>query len=293
LYQKASSIKIKGLIKRDELISPYLTIKAGGRVSWFITPETIEDIFEIVSFANNEGYDWLVLGNGSKLLISDKGFNGIIIYTRNLRDIVLDREEMILHGGAPIGEAIRLAVKSKLSGLEPLVGIPGTIGGAVVMNAGTAYGSVGKLVKSVEYINSEGLLSVKDNPYFGYRDSEFKGKRVLITRILLKLSSSLSEDIDERLKSSILLRKSQPRFPRQFGSVFKNPQGVSAGKLIEEAGFKGFVYNKVQVSPVHANFILNFGESADDVYYVLKLIQERVFKFFNILLEPEVITVGF
>ncbi|HHV81585.1 TPA: UDP-N-acetylmuramate dehydrogenase [bacterium] len=293
MYQKASSIKIKGLIKRDELISPYLTIKAGGRVSWFITPETIEDIFEIVSFANNEGYDWLVLGNGSKLLISDKGFNGIIIYTRNLRDIVLDREEMILHGGAPIGEAIRLAVKSKLSGLEPLVGIPGTIGGAVVMNAGTAYGSVGKLVKSVEYINSEGLLSVKDNPSFGYRDSEFKGKRVLITRILLKLSSSLSEDIDERLKSSILLRKSQPRFPRQFGSVFKNPQEVSAGKLIEEAGFKGFVYNKVQVSPVHANFILNFGESADDVYYVLKLIQERVFKFFNILLEPEVITVGF
>lgn len=161
------------------------------------------------------------------------------------------------------------------------------------MNAGTAYGSVGKLVKSVEYINSEGLLSVKDNPSFGYRDSEFKGKRVLITRILLKLSSSLSEDIDERLKSSVLLRKSQPRFPRQFGSVFKNPQEVSAGKLIEEAGFKGFVYNKVQVSPVHANFILNFGESADDVYYVLKLIQERVFKFFNILLEPEVITVGF
>lgn len=293
MYSKAGSLKIKGLIKRDELISPYLTIKAGGRVSWFITPETIEDIFEIVSFANNEGYDWLVLGNGSKLLISDKGFNGIIIYTRNLRNIVLDGEEMILYGGVPTGEATRLAVKSKLSGLEPLVGIPGTIGGAVVMNAGTVYGSIGNLVKSVEYIDSNGLMTVKNTPYFGYRDSEFKGKRVLITRILLKLSSSLSEDIDERLKSSVLLRKSQPRFPRQFGSVFKNPQGVSAGKLIEEAGFKGFVYNKVQVSPVHANFILNFGESADDVYYVLKLIQERVFKFFNILLEPEVIIVGF
>jgi len=293
LYSKAGSLKIKGLIKRDELISPYLTIKAGGRVSWFITPETIEDIFEIVSFANNEGYDWLVLGNGSKLLISDKGFNGIVIYTRNLRDIVLDGEEMILYGGVPTGEATRLAVKSKLSGLEPLVGIPGTIGGAVVMNAGTAYGSIGNLVKSVEYINGEGLLSVKNTPYFGYRDSEFKNRKVLITRVLLRLNSSSSEEIDERLKSSILLRKNQPKFPRQFGSVFKNPQGASAGKLIEDAGFKGFVYNKVQVSPVHANFILNFGESADDIYYVLRLIQERVFEFFNILLEPEVIIVGF
>jgi len=293
LYSKAGSLKIKGLIKRDELISPYLTIKAGGRVSWFITPETIEDIFEIVSFANNEGYDWLVLGNGSKLLISDKGFNGIVIYTRNLRDIVLDGEEMILYGGVPTGEATRLAVKSKLSGLEPLVGIPGTIGGAVVMNAGTAYGSIGNLVKSVEYINGEGLLTVKNTPYFGYRDSEFKNRKVLITRVLLRLNSSSSEEIDERLKSSILLRKNQPKFPRQFGSVFKNPQGASAGKLIEDAGFKGFVYNKVQVSPVHANFILNFGESADDIYYVLRLIQERVFEFFNILLEPEVIIVGF
>ncbi len=293
MYSKAGSLKIKGLIKRDELISPYLTIKAGGRVSWFITPETIEDIFEIVSFANNEGYDWLVLGNGSKLLISDKGFNGIVIYTRNLRDIVLDGEEMILYGGVPTGEATRLAVKSKLSGLEPLVGIPGTIGGAVVMNAGTAYGSIGNLVKSVEYINGEGLLSVKNTPYFGYRDSEFKNRKVLITRVLLRLNSSSSEEIDERLKSSILLRKNQPKFPRQFGSVFKNPQGASAGKLIEDAGFKGFVYNKVQVSPVHANFILNFGESADDIYYVLRLIQERVFEFFNILLEPEVIIVGF
>lgn len=293
MYSKGYSLKIKGIIKKNESISPYLTIKSGGRVSWFVIPETIDDVLDIISFADKEGYAWLALGNGSKLLVSDRGFDGIVIYMRNLRHISLDGNRMILYGGVPIGEAIKLAVQNNLSGLEALVGIPGTIGGAIVMNAGTLYGSIGDVVKSVEYIDSKGLLITKDNLYFGYRDSEFRGKRVLITKILLELEKSSPKDIGERINSSVLLRRSQPKFPKQFGSVFKNPPGISAGKLIEDAGFKGFMYNKVQVSPIHANFILNFGESADDIYYVIRLIQERVHRLFNILLEPEVNIVGF
>lgn len=200
---------------------------------------------------------------------------------------------MVLHGGFPLGEAVKLAVQNRLSGLEALVGIPGTVGGAVVMNAGTSYGSIGDVVKSVEYIDDKGLLITTESPYFGYRDSEFRGKRILITRVLLELKRSSLKDIEEKMRVTAMLRVSQPKFPRQFGSVFKNPPGVSAGRLIEEAGFKGFIYNRVQVSSIHANFILNFGESADDIYYVMRLIQERVYTLFDILLEPEVNIVGF
>lgn len=293
MYSKGCVPKIKGIIKRNEHISPYLTIKAGGKVSWFIIPETIDDVFEIISFADREGYSWLTLGNGSKLLISDRGFNGIVISTRNLRYASLEGNNMVLHGGFPLGEAVKLAVQNRLSGLEALVGIPGTVGGAVVMNAGTSYGSIGDVVKSVEYIDDKGSLITTESPYFGYRDSEFRGKRILITRVLLELKRSSLKDIEEKMRVTAMLRVSQPKFPRQFGSVFKNPPGVSAGRLIEEAGFKGFIYNRVQVSSIHANFILNFGESADDIYYVMRLIQERVYTLFDILLEPEVNIVGF
>lgn len=293
MYSKTGSLKIKGIIKRDEPISQHLTIRAGGQSAWFIIPEDIEDVIDIISFANNEGYDWLVLGNGSKLLVSDSGFDGIVIYTGKLKGILLDGERMILYGGSSIGDAIKLAIRNNLSGLEPLIGIPGTLGGAVVMNAGTLYGSIGDVVESVEYINKDGTLVTRDSPSFGYRDSEFRNKNVLITRILLKLKKSSPKEIRRNLEASAFLRKNQPKFPRQFGSIFKNPCGISAGKLIEEAGFRGFVYNKVQISPVHANFILNFGESADDIYYVIKLVQENVYKLFDILLEPEVNLVGF
>lgn len=225
--------------------------------------------------------------------MSDRGFEGAVIYTARLKGISLKGDTLVAESGASIGELIKLSIRYNFSGLEPLVGIPGSIGGAVVMNAGTKYGSIGDIVETVEFINDEGTLIVKSEPYFAYRDSEFRGKRLVLTKVSLKLRESRPDKIRERLASTALLRRAQPKYPRQFGSVFKNPPGVTAGKLIEEAGFKGFIYRNVQVSPIHANFILNFGDSADDIYYVIKNIQERVYKLFSIELEPEVNIIGF
>lgn len=258
-----------------------------------MTPEDTEDILDTISFITREGYDWFVLGNGSKLLVSDNGFDGVVIYTGRLKGFSLCKDLLIAESGVYIGELIKLSVRHNLSGLEPLVGIPGTVGGAVVMNAGTRYGSIGDVVERVEYVNEEGTLIVKNEAYFGYRDSEFRNGKFILTKVSLKLRESHPEEIKEKLNSTALLRKFQPKFPRQFGSVFKNPPGMSAGKLIEDAGFKGFIYKKVQVSPVHANFILNLGDSADDVYYVIRTIQEKVYRLFGVKLEPEVNIIGF
>ncbi|MBC7319495.1 UDP-N-acetylmuramate dehydrogenase [bacterium] len=293
MYKKTSGLKIKGEVRKDEPISPYLTIRVGGKVDWFVIPECVEDILEIISFINNEGYDWFVLGNGSKILIPDRGFSGVVIYTSRLKNISLDENVLIAESGVPIGELINLSIRHSLSGLEPLVGIPGSIGGAVVMNAGTRYGSIGDVVGTVEFINNEGTLIVKNGPYFGYRDSEFKNKKVILTRVSLRLKRAYLDEIKSKLILTASLRKTQPKYPKQFGSVFKNPPGVNAGRLIEEAGFKGFTYRNVQVSPIHANFILNYGDSADDIYYVINTIQEKVYRLFNIKLESEVNIIGF
>lgn len=234
-----------------------------------------------------------MLGNGSKVLIPDKGFDGVVIYTGRLKGSFWEGENLIAESGSPIGELINISIKYSLSGLEPLVGIPGTIGGAVVMNAGTRYGSIGDIVETVEFINSEGTYIVKSSPYFGYRDSEFRRKNVILTRVSLRLKRAGLDEIREKLSLAVSLRKNQPKYPRQFGSTFKNPPDISAGRLIEEAGLKGFTYRNVKVSPVHANFILNFGSSADDIYYVINTIQDKVYRLFNIKLEPEVNLIGF
>ncbi len=234
-----------------------------------------------------------MLGNGSKVLIPDRSFNGVAIYTGRLKGSFLEGDTLIAEGGSPVGELINISVKYNLSGLEPLVGIPGSVGGAVVMNAGTKYGSIGDIVETVEFINREGTYIVKNNPWFGYRDSEFRKEMVILTRVSLRLKRTSLDEIRERLFKTALLRKKQPKYPRQFGSTFKNPPGMSAGILIEKAGFKGFTYRDVQVSPIHANFILNFGNSADDIYYVINVIQDKVYRLFDIKLEPEVNLIGF
>lgn len=226
-------------------------------------------------------------------MIPDRGFSGVVIYTGRLRSISLDENVLTAESGVSVGELISLSIRHNLSGLEPLVGIPGSIGGAIVMNAGTRYGSIGDIVETVEFVNYEGTLIVKNNPYFGYRNSEFREKKVILTRVSLRLKEACLDEIKSKIALSASLRKTQPKYPRQFGSVFKNPPGISAGKLIEEAGFKGFTYRNVQVSPIHTNFILNFGDSADDIYYVINTIQEKVYRLFGIKLEPEVNIIGF
>lgn len=293
MYKKRSLVKFKGVIKREEVIAPYLTIKAGGKVNWFSIPSNIEDLVSIIDFIREIGCKWFVLGNGSKILIPDEGFDGAVIYTGILRNFSLEEDRINLESGYPLGSAIKLAVTNNLSGIEALIGIPATIGGAVVMNAGTGYGCIGDVVESVEVINENGEYTIIRNPSFNYRGSELKGGNTIITRVSLKLKRTPLEEIREKLNWATSLRKEQPQFPRQFGSMFKNPPGVAAGRLIEETGFKGFSYNKVQISPIHANFLLNFGVSANDIYYVIKLIQEKVYKQFNIILEPEVNIIGF
>ena len=293
MYIEGNLVKFKGIIKKEEPLAPYLTIKVGGKVEWFLIPDSIDDAVYAVEFFREMGYQWFVLGNGSKILIPDEGFSGGVIYTGRLKGFWLDGDGMILESGSFLGDAIRVAMTNNLSGIESLVGIPATIGGAVVMNAGTRYGCIGDVVEKVEMIDEDGRYVVTTKPRFGYRDSEFKRRGIVITRVYLKLRRDCQGEIEKRLRLAASLRRVQPQFSRQFGCIFKNPLSASAGRLIEEAGFKGFRYNNVQISSVHSNFLLNFGDSANDIYYVIRLIQEEIYRRFNIFLEPEVNIIGF
>ena len=249
----------------------------------------------VLNIIKENTYPYFILGRGSNILVSDKGYNGCVIdLTRYFSEIKVEDNYMTVGAGAYMSKIASVATENSLSGMEELAGIPGTLGGALIMNAGCYDNDISKLVESVSFLNEDNnVVELPINKLkFGYRISSLKGKIVIGARLRFAKDDKFAiKERTDHFQSK--RRKAQPlEFP-SCGSVFKRPKGNYAGKLIEDSGLKGTSIGDAEVSEKHAGFILNKGNAtAKDVKELIELIKNRVNEKFNVMLEEEVIYLG-
>ncbi|GED72904.1 UDP-N-acetylenolpyruvoylglucosamine reductase [Brevibacillus reuszeri] len=285
-------------IMRNEPLARHTTWKIGGPADYVITPKTKSGLIEVIQTLTDLRIPWMVLGKGSNLLVTDKGYRGAIIKLHEALDYA-HFEGNIIRAGAAFS-LIKLAVlagKHGLSGFEFAGGIPGTVGGAVYMNAGANGSDISRIFQSAEVILDSGEVRTMfaDELQFAYRHSSLQKQRTaVITEASFQLVAQDSDTIKRRLTQNKETRlKTQPLPFDCAGSVFRNPPNGYAAKLIEEAGLKGKRFGEAEVSSKHANFIINTGQaSAADVLALISHIQEQVSSQFHIQLVPEIIVVG-
>lgn len=256
--------------QKNVLLAPYTTFKIGGPAKYFFIAKTSKDLLQAIEFARAEGLPFFILGGGSNLLISDKGFDGLVIKTQNTK-CEIKNNRLIAEAGARLGDVVGLSIESGLTGLEWAVGIPGTVGGAVKVNA-HAFGSD-----------------------FRQLTKKTKEENGIILSVELKLAKGDKRKSEALIKEYATKRKTtQPLEYASAGCVFKNPVGKFAGQIIDQCGLKGRKIGGAEVSPKHANFIVNLGNAtAKDVAELIGLIKETVKKKFGLELEEEIQRVGF
>jgi len=281
--------------KENFPLHPYTSFKTGGKGKIVVFPLNKIEIEKIFSLCEKYKEEVLILGKGTNVLISDYGFDGVIISTLFLNKIRKEKNSVICECGVLISHLLSFCIKNNLGGIEFLSGIPGTIGGAVVSNTGLKKKWIGEKVEWVEvYDRKEKKFKVlkKDKIEFSYRNSNLKNKFVM--NVCLKLEEKKKEKIIEEIRNFIYeRRKKQPLGEKSAGSIFKNPEGYYAGKIIEECGLKGLCIGDACISKKHANFIINKGKAkSSEIYKVMKVIEEKVKDKFGIELVPEIKIIG-
>ena len=279
----------------------YTTIKVGGQTKYFSEPDNLLELKNILNWAKDKSINCQVLGAGSNLLISGNTWKGLFICTRKLKAINLNPETGILEAesGVMLPTISNLLAKNSCKGGEWSIGIPGTVGGAIFMNAGYSDFAISKHLISVKVIDTKTLnISniLRKNLTFKYRFSPFQENKLIILSAKFYFEPGGDKGLITKITKENLKKKtnSQPYHLPSFGSVFKNPDNYYAGKLIEESGLKGFKLGGAQISTMHANFIVNHLEaSSDDIYQLISLIQEKVQQKKGIFLHPEVRMIGF
>lgn len=284
-------------IQEDVELSRYTTLRVGGNAQLFATPSTEEELIACVSIARNTNTPYFILGNGSNLLISDQGFDGLVIHVgRMFSALTFEGMSITAQAGCKLSTISLEAAKRGLSGLEFASGIPGTVGGAVMMNAGAYGGEMSQVIREVRCIDQYG--SVHTIPAaemgFSYRNSRAKAEKLIILSASVTLEPGRPEDINQRIKDMQALRKEkQPLNQPNAGSFFKRPKDGYASALIEQAGLKGKTIGGARVSPLHSGFLVNIGHAkADDFYQLMCFIQDEVYKLFSVHLENEVCLIG-
>lgn len=268
--------------RKDEPMSKHTTFKIGGNADTYIKVNTLSKLSTILKECKESDVDYMILGNGSNVLVSDDGIRGAVIrLDGEFRQITLIDETTIYCGaGASLAYLCKFAHKCGLSGLEFAWGIPGTVGGAVFMNAGAYDGEMKNVVHSVSHMTSDGVIGrvEKDNLQFGYRTSVYRENNNIITGVTLKLKKGNADDIRNKMDDYLERRSSkQPLEYPSAGSVFKRPEGNYAGALIEQCGLKGKYHGGAQVSDKHAGFIINKSHaSANDVKNLISEVQTVV-----------------
>lgn len=293
----------KGIIRFNVPLAPYTSFKIGGPAEVFCQPQNIEELIDILKFAISFNINYFILGNGSNLLISDKGVDGIVIQTTALNQLKRKGNFITAYCGATLKDLCYFAMEEGLSGLEFASGIPGTVGGAVFMNAG-AYGSeIKDVLLSSDYLepnlDSLNLLNpikhLNANEHnFAYRKSIFQEKKLIHINSVFQLQPEDTRIIAERMCSfEAKRREKQPLELPSAGSVFKRPEGFYTGKLIEECGLRGYQIGKAAISKKHCGFIVNLGgATAADVLALIKYVQETVYNRFGVKLETEIRFLG-
>lgn len=281
----------------DEPMSRHTTFRTGGPASCFIRIGSVEQLQQMLAYLNKLEQEYYIVGNGSNLLVSDKGYNGVILSMTGAYNQIECRGNIIIAGaGAVNSQVAAVARDNSLTGFEFAAGIPGTIGGALVMNAGAYGGEMKQVVKTVDILNPEGEIMTLDNETmeFGYRTSAVKNTRHIIIQTTLELQKGNQEEIKAKMEDLAARRRDkQPLEYGSAGSTFKRPEGHFAGKLIQDAGLRGESIGDAQVSEKHCGFIINRGNaSASEVYELIKRVQARVYENSGISLETEVIMLG-
>ena len=283
----------------DEPMKKYTTFKIGGPAECLIKITSIESLKKILQFANVNKIPVTVIGNGSNILVSDKGIKGItlIIKIENLKiENNKNKVDIIVGAGEKIGKLSKVFLENEITGFEEISGIPGTIGGAVRMNAG-AYGKEMKeIVKKVICVDYHGNEKVFTNQEmnFTYRGSRLKKQKYIITEVQLELQKGKKENIEEKIKEYLKLRKEkQPIEYASAGSTFKRGENFITAKLIDEAGLKGYSIGGAQVSTKHSGFIINKNNAtAKDVLQLANYIEKEIYKQFNKKIELEIEVIG-
>lgn len=297
VYTALGQIVSKQDILINELMSRHTTFRTGGPASLFIRPRTTEEIKGVLKLLKRSEVDFFILGNGSNLLVSDKGYDGVVISLANFDDIKLEDETKVIAQAGAMNSAIAsLARDNSLTGFEFAAGIPGTIGGAMIMNAGAYGGEMKDITAKVTVLSSDGEVIKLDGQAmkFGYRTSAIKGKKFVVLSALLELQKGNKDEIAGKMQELALKRKDkQPLEYPSAGSTFKRPEGYFAGKLIEDSGLRGFSVGGAAVSEKHCGFVINKGNAtSSDIYNLIKHVQDKVYEDFSVKLEPEVIMLG-
>jgi len=285
----------KGNISISEPLSRFTTFRIGGPADYYLEPLDREDLVNLIKYLNEIGYPFIIIGNGSNILISDEGIRGAAINLEfGFNKIEVSKNFVFAEAGIKLSKLVDVCIENSLVGIENLAGIPGTLGGAILMNAGAYGGEISDYILKVEIFDGEKIRFLsKEECGFAYRKSNLEGKIILSAEFQLQTGDK--EKAKARRKELLLKRnQSQPVELPNAGSIFKNPPNDFAARLIEQAGLKGLTVGGAKVSEKHANFIVNFNNaSANDVLELMKIIQESVYQKFGIVLEPEIKMVGF
>lgn len=297
ILEKFSRLLGEEKVLVNEPMSCHTTFRIGGPADYFLLPERTEEIKEIISICKEEGLPYFVLGNGSNLLVGDGGYRGVIIQMfRNFGGITVEETNIRANAGALLSGIAAAARNASLTGFEFAGGIPGTLGGAVVMNAGAYGGEMKDILKEVTVMTGEGeiLCLPVDALEMGYRTSVIKTAGYLVLEAVISLKEGDIEAIKARTRELTEQRTSkQPLEYPSAGSTFKRPEGYFAGKLIMDAGLRGYQVGGAQVSEKHCGFVINTGDAtAEDVRTLMSDVSEKVREKFGVTLEPEVKFLG-
>ncbi|MDY5181533.1 UDP-N-acetylmuramate dehydrogenase [Butyribacter sp.] len=301
IVKKLIDINGEKQVAESEPMSRHTTFRIGGPAKVFVSPDNIEKIIKTIELLKNEKCDYFILGNGSNILAADEGYDGVVVSTENLKNLNIEREEsnetfIYAEAGVMLSRAAVLASESSLTGLEFAGGIPGTVGGAVSMNAGAYGGEIKDIIVSADVLMSDGTVVklTRDELELSYRSSIVQKEKMIVLSAEFALKKGNKSEILDKMKDfSQRRRDKQPLEYASAGSTFKRPEGYFAGKLIDDAGLRGYRVGNVMVSDKHCGFVVNMGGgTCEEVKAVINHVREEVDKQFGVTLEMEVRKLG-
>lgn len=295
-YDKLAAIVSKDAIAKNEPMSKHTTFRIGGNADMFVSPE-LHQVSEILALTKEHNVPVTIIGNGSNLLVGDKGIRGLVLsFGKGADEVSLEGTRMTIGAGTLLSKAAAEAAKNSLSGLEFAAGIPGTLGGAIVMNAGAYGGEMKDVVISAKVLTPSGEIKKlsTDELELSYRHSCIPQKGYIVLEAVVELTPGNEAEIREMMADFRNRRvDKQPLEYPSAGSTFKRPEGYFAGKLIQDAGLRGYTVGGAQVSEKHCGFVINKGDAtAEDVCNLIKNVKQIVYDKFQVEMEPEVKMIG-
>lgn len=297
LYQKLTEWMPEERVKKKEPMRLHTTFRVGGPADLFVSPNSVEEVCKVTALCREESVPYYIMGNGSNLLVSDQGYRGVIIqFYKEMNDISVEGTLLRAQAGALLSAVANRALSESLTGFEFAAGIPGTLGGACVMNAGAYGGEMKDVLKAVTVLTQEGEVLTLSNEELelGYRTSVIARKHYIVLEAEIALSEGKKEEIQavmDDLKERRITK--QPLEYPSAGSTFKRPEGYFAGKLIQDAGLRGFQVGGAQVSEKHCGFVINKDHAtAAEIAELIRQVSEKVETQFGVKLEPEVKRLG-